>query len=255
MSSGGAQVLCVHGGDSTQKRLAADEPPCRFRTASFKYRPSSPDHLRMLTTFYILIAAASAQVKLAGVDSIGPSPMVDFCKQSGAGEATGKQAIGGGRICSSTPQGLIPDVKKMVSTFITSPPSGSTVNAAQGFQVKFQTINFNNGFAVDGLNQYLMAPQTLDPQNGFIQGSLQLVAQHLPSRDQAPSANSMDFFAIVVEPSDGKKDFTIDITPNSLKQKGTYRICIMAGAASFQPVVMPVAQRGSQDDCIRVKVE
>ena len=200
------------------------------------------------------MTAVAAQTNLAGVNNFNPQPQVDFCKQSGAGEASGKQATGGGHMCSSTPQGLLPDVKKMVSTMITTPQSGATVDAAQGFQVKFSTINFNGGFAANPDTQYLMAPQTLDPQNGFIQGTHLLSIQHLARLDQAPNAAGVDFFSIVEAKSNGKGDFTVDIPAGSLKQKGTYRICTMAAAATFQPVVMPVAQRGAQDDCVRVKV-
>ncbi|CAG8833909.1 36870_t:CDS:1, partial [Racocetra persica] len=36
--------------------------------------------------------------------------------------------------------------------------------------------------------------------------------------------------------------------------RGFYRLCTMSSTHSHQPVIMPVAQRGSQDDCIRFKV-
>jgi transcription initiation factor TFIID subunit 15 len=33
--------------------------------------------------------------------------------------------------------------------------------------------------------------------------------------------------------------------------KGFYRVCTIVAAANHQPVLMPVAQRGSQDDCTK----
>lgn len=37
-------------------------------------------------------------------------------------------------------------------------------------------------------------------------------------------------------------------------EKGFYRVCTMSSAANHQPVLMPVAQRGAQDDCQRFSV-
>jgi hypothetical protein len=69
-----------------------------------------------------------------------------------------------------------------------------------------------------------------------------------------PPASNVDFFSVVNDPPlNGKCDFTVNIPPNKLK-RGAYRVCIMVAAATFQPVVMPIAQRGPQDDCIRFKV-
>jgi len=36
---------------------------------------------------------------------------------------------------------------------------------------------------------------------------------------------------------------------------GLYRCCTMASSFAHTPVIMPVAQRGSQDDCIRFTVQ
>jgi len=35
---------------------------------------------------------------------------------------------------------------------------------------------------------------------------------------------------------------------------GSYRLCTMTSSSNHQPVLMPVAQRGAQDDCIRFTV-
>jgi len=35
---------------------------------------------------------------------------------------------------------------------------------------------------------------------------------------------------------------------------GLYRVCTMASAANHQSVLMPVAQRGAQDDCTKFSV-
>lgn len=35
---------------------------------------------------------------------------------------------------------------------------------------------------------------------------------------------------------------------------GNYRLCSMSSASNHQPVLIPVAQRGAQDDCVRFVV-
>ncbi|KAH6572497.1 hypothetical protein BASA62_003324 [Batrachochytrium salamandrivorans] len=56
--------------------------------------------------------------------------------------------------------------------------------------------------------------------------------------------------------TDGKQGRLLSATilAGQLTINGNYRICSITGSDSHQPVIMPVAQRGSQDDCIRVTV-
>ncbi len=97
-----------------------------------------------------------------------------------------------------------------------------------------------------------MAPQSLD-NNGFVQGHVHIVIQQLTSKTTAPDAKNPSFFQALDSPSnDG--NFSIKIPAGTLKATGLYRICTLATSFSHQPVVMPVAQRGAQDDCIRVNV-
>lgn len=35
---------------------------------------------------------------------------------------------------------------------------------------------------------------------------------------------------------------------------GNYRVCTMSSASNHQPVLMPVAQRGAQDDCTKFTI-
>jgi hypothetical protein len=55
--------------------------------------------------------------------------------------------------------------------------------------------------------------------------------------------------------NDPAVDGTLSVViPAGTLPVGLLRICSISGSESHQPVVMPVAQRGSQDDCIRVEV-
>jgi hypothetical protein len=203
-----------------------------------------------------LISIALAQFN--GVSQIRPFPKSAYCnEQTGnPGEGTGQQQPNGGIICVNTVQGMIPDVNKMVSSIITAPASAGQVNGNQGFQVQFTTINLMAGLAANMQNQFMLVPQTLDPNNGLIQGFMQLSIQSIANTQAAPDARQVAFFA----PSDTRSDangvtrFTIQVPPNAIRSRGLHRICTVAASAGGQPLIMAVAQRGAQDDCIRVNV-
>ncbi|KAJ3267789.1 hypothetical protein HDV01_004032 [Terramyces sp. JEL0728] len=207
------------------------------------------------TILYIALSVVSAQQLPSGIQKVTVTPEVDFCKQSGAGEAAGQQQQSGS-MCVSTVQGLLPDVNKMVSSMISQPPSGATVDAAKGFQVVFKTQNLQTGFVADLEKQYLLIPQTVDPKTGFVQGHAQVSIQHIPDAQQAVPASSVEFFKVLDTKTgaNGLTTFKVNVPANAIKTNGVHRICTVTATTSGQQVVMPVAQRGAQDDCIRVTV-
>jgi hypothetical protein len=178
----------------------------------------------------------------------------DFCRKSGANQATGQQQPNGGQLCSDTEQGLIPDVDNMVSTMIELPESGANVDASQGFSVTFSTTGLISGNMANMDKNFLQSPQNL--QNGKIEGFQQISIQAIENPQRAPAAVNPSFFQALNTPSgnDGRTKFTVQIAPGQIKTTGLHRICTMAASSTGQPVIMPVAQRGAQDDCIRVNI-
>jgi hypothetical protein len=210
----------------------------------------------LMQKFFTLVSITLAQ--LNGISNIRPFPPSVFCnEQSGnPGEGTGQQQPNGGIICVNTVQGMIPDVDKMISSIITAPASEAQVNGFQGFQVQFTSINMMAGNTVNMQNQFLLVPQTLDPNNGLIQGFMQISIQNIPNPQSAPEASQFSFFSALDTTSDanGIGRFTVTVPPNAIRTRGLHRICTVAASASGQPVIMAVAQRGAQDDCIRVTI-
>ncbi|KAJ3256157.1 hypothetical protein HK103_005726 [Boothiomyces macroporosus] len=207
------------------------------------------------TIIYIAtLSLVSAQLP-SGIQQVTVTPQADFCKQSGVGEAAGQQQQSG-RMCASTVQGLLPDVNKMVSSMISQPASGATVDAAQGFDIVFKTQNLQTGFVADLEKQYLLIPQTVDPNTGFIQGHAQVSIQKIPNAQEAVPASSVEFFQVLdTKPgANGLTTFKVNVPAGAIKTNGVHRICTVSATASGQQVLMPVAQRGAQDDCIRVTV-
>ncbi|EGF79024.1 hypothetical protein BATDEDRAFT_37164 [Batrachochytrium dendrobatidis JAM81] len=197
-----------------------------------------------------LVTAQSRPVDVPG--SITPPSPSDYCKQfANAAPSKGAQ-FSSGQGCSSTVQGLIPSNDKMVSTIITAPDDGARVDPSVELSVTFIVQNLDTGFALNPDTEFLLAPQTIGKDSGFIEGLVNLVIQQLTGIS-APDSRNFSFFVSLTNPSpDGS--YTVTVPPKTLNATGDYRICTMATSASFHPVIMPVAQRGSQDDCIRITV-
>ncbi|KAJ3124977.1 hypothetical protein HK098_000697 [Nowakowskiella sp. JEL0407] len=179
-----------------------------------------------------------------------PFPQSDFCKKSGQAESDGSQNKAGA--CSSTPMGQIPSVDKMVSTLIINPDSGAKVDASKDNTVTIAISNLATGFFDDPQKQYYLFPQTLNGQ-GIIQGHQHITVQKMNGK-AVLDAKVFAFFKGLNAASPDGKTLSVTIPAGTLRENGQHRICSLSGTFSHQPVVMPVAQRGAQDDCIRVDV-
>ncbi|KAI9007154.1 hypothetical protein BC832DRAFT_554378 [Gaertneriomyces semiglobifer] len=146
----------------------------------------------------------------------------------------------------------------MVSSIIRSPASGATLRRNQDNTVTVRTTNLQTGFFSDPNAQYYAIPQQLNGQ-GVIQGHQHVTVQRIGALDatsfQPPNAQVFQFFKGLNDAANGRGDLSVVIPAGTLTETGTYRVCTMSGAFGHQPLVMPVAQRGAQDDCVRVRVE
>jgi hypothetical protein len=92
---------------------------------------------------------------------------------------------------------------------------------------------------------YLTESQILH-SNGNIIGRRFVSIQYLSGG--IPDPAQVDYFGAI-----SSSTHSIQIPAGSLKRSGIYKICTLTTTPTYQPVIMPVARRGSQDDCIRVK--
>ena len=145
----------------------------------------------------------------------------------------------------------------MVSTLIISPENGQSVSKAAGFNVVFESIGLMSGNGLNLANQFMKQPQSLNQRTGMIEGMQSISIQSLENELLAPEASVLSFFRILNTPSDptGRTRFTIAINPGQIKTVGVHRMCTLAMSSSGIPAIMPVAQRGAQDDCIRVFID
>ncbi|KAK3986971.1 hypothetical protein QBC44DRAFT_310814 [Cladorrhinum sp. PSN332] len=159
--------------------------------------------------------------------------------------------------CNPIPLGRIPASDKMVSSLITYPSASTPVPALKTFNVTILTRGLSAGYLVNPSTNYYSAPQDLDEHTGEIRGHCHVTIQSLGDGKEVLDPRDFVFFKGVDDAgaekgNDGVRELRAEIKGGL--PHGGYRVCSMAAAGNHQPVVMPVAQRGAQDDCVRFVV-
>ncbi|KAL0932836.1 fungal transcriptional regulatory protein [Colletotrichum truncatum] len=178
-----------------------------------------------------------------------PDNFINFCQ--GKTITNGAQITAGS--CNGIPMGDIPALKNMVSAMITNPQPGEKVQAGQTFNISVQTSNLKAGNFVNPTTNYYTSPQALDDQ-GKIIGHCHVTVQDIGSLKSTtpPDPTKFAFFKGIDDAGNGKGLLQATVTGGL--PAGTYRVCTMIAAQNHQPVAMPVAQRGAQDDCTKFEV-
>ncbi|KAH6627531.1 hypothetical protein F5144DRAFT_576108 [Chaetomium tenue] len=174
---------------------------------------------------------------------------INFC--AGRTLTNGQQNTAGS--CNGIPMGRIPATTNMISTIITYPQPGDLVPANTTFAVRIQTRHLRAGYLVNPSSNYYTAPQDLD-ENGDIIGHCHISVQNIGSLRslEVPDPTKFAYFKGVDDAGDGKGALQAEVTGGL--PAGVYRVCTMVSARNHQPVAMPVAQRGAQDDCTKFEV-
>ncbi|RIA90199.1 hypothetical protein C1645_770415 [Glomus cerebriforme] len=153
--------------------------------------------------------------------------------------------------CVTTVMGEIPSKDKMTSAIILFPANNEVIDENTPFTVKVLVSGLTTGFFDDPVKQYYLFPQTLD-NNGVIQGHSHITIQQITDPNQTLDPQVFAFFK-------GLNDPAVNGVLSTLVEKGlpagNYRACTMNASFAHQPVLMPVAQRGAQDDCVRFTVK
>src|SRR6187402_2932547 len=150
--------------------------------------------------------------------------------------------------------GKIPSTNNMISAIIVSPKPGEDLAAEETFTISVQTTGLTAGSFTNAQSTYYSAPQDLDG-GGKIIGHTHLTVQDLGSSlqpNQAPDPVAFVFFKGVNDAGNGNGLLSATVTGGL--PAGNYRVCSMTSASNHQPVLMPVAQRGAQDDCQKFTV-
>jgi hypothetical protein len=174
---------------------------------------------------------------------------INFC--AGKTVTNGLQVKGGS--CNGIVMGDIPSQANMISSIITSPAPGAQIPSDTNFTVTVQVANLVAGFFTNAASTYYAAPQQL--QGGKIVGHSHITIQDLGANlnpSTPPDPTAFAFFKGINDPGNGQGLLSADVIGGL--PAGNYRICTMTSAANHQPVTMPVAQRGAQDDCTKITV-
>jgi len=203
----------------------------------------------MKLNFFIAVVLSLALISFVRAeDVVKPLAASGFCKASGLKANDGTQIKEPN--CVSLEIGELPSVDKMVSAIIIEPRFGQTLKRNQTFTVRTKIINIETAFFSDPAVDYYQIAQKLNG-GGIIQGHSHITIQRL-NGNNVPDPKIFAFFKGLNEKAVNGV-LSVEVT-NGLPLKGLHRICTMNASNSHQPVVMPVAQRGAQDDCIRVNV-
>ncbi|KAJ7475055.1 hypothetical protein FB451DRAFT_279254 [Mycena latifolia] len=173
---------------------------------------------------------------------------INFCALTlpGTPLTNGEQISTGS--CNPAPIGLIPDVNHMPSAKFTFPKNNAVIPANQDFTATLQVRQFKTGVFTNAVKTYFAAPQTLDPASGFIVGHSHFVIENLTAIDQIePTDPTKPFFFKGVNDAGVNGLLSVDVTKGV--PPGAYRICSINSSANHQPVIVPIAQHGSLDDC------
>ena len=180
-----------------------------------------------------------------------PQDFLTFCidqKANNIHDGTQKRGV---VTCSNTVQGVLPSSDRMISTIITAPANNANIPEGQTFTVSVRSVNINYGFFNNPDVAYYAQPQTLDAQ-GNVEGHQHITIQKIEANGQPPPAATPVFFKGLNQDS---PDGTLsEPVPGGITGPGVYRICTMTSSSGHQPVLMPVARRGAQDDCIRINI-
>jgi hypothetical protein len=150
--------------------------------------------------------------------------------------------------------GKIPSTSNMISAIITSPKPAENIAASTTFTISVQMKGLTAGSFTNAQATYYSAPQNL-AGNGQIIGHTHVTVQDLGNSLQPstpPDPVQFAFFKGINDAGDGKGLLSATV-PGGLPA-GNYRVCSMTSSSNHQPVLMPVAQRGAQDDCQKFTV-
>jgi hypothetical protein len=150
--------------------------------------------------------------------------------------------------------GKIPSTSDMISAIITSPKPAENIAASTTFTISVQMKGLTAGSFTNAQATYYSAPQNL-ASNGQIIGHTHVTVQDLGNSLQpsaAPDPVQFVFFKGINDAGNGNGLLSATVTGGL--PAGNYRVCSMTSSSNHQPVLMPVAQRGAQDDCQKFTV-
>ena len=166
-----------------------------------------------------------------------PANFINFCGTSGQQLTNGTQITEGS--CNGVVMGQIPSKNNMISSIITFPTTGQTLQSNQPFNVSVQVQNLEAGTFTNPNTTYYSAPQTL--KGGKIVGHTHVTIQSMDSlnTNTPPDPTTFAFFKGINDDGNGNGGLSAAVATGL--PAGFYRVCTMTSASNHQPVLMPVS--------------
>jgi hypothetical protein len=163
----------------------------------------------------------------------------------------GQQNKGGS--CNTAPMGVLAPSTNMPSSKFIKPKNLDGIKAHTTFQIKMAIRHLDAGHFTNPVTTYYGAPQQLNSGNDII-GHPHFVIEKLSSASSTdPSDPSQFVFFIGVDTAaDHEGNVSVNMT-NGLPV-GTYKLSSINSSANHAPVLVAVAQHGTLDDQIYVRV-
>ncbi|KAF8577847.1 hypothetical protein K439DRAFT_520294 [Ramaria rubella] len=189
-----------------------------------------------------LAAASSEPGQEASATST--NNFINFCESKTITNGLQNQAGS----CNPVPMGNIPAKANQPAVKFAFPTNLANVGENASFTIQMNVQGMDFGTFVNPDTNYFAAPQDLNAQ-GEIIGHSHVVVQAMPSLTTTTPLDPTVFAffqGLNAAPVNGQ--LTATVTKGL--PAGTYRLCSINTAANHQPVVGPVAQHGSFDDCV-----
>lgn len=178
------------------------------------------------------------------------SNFINFCK--GETLTNGLQVQAGS--CNGVVMGKIPSRDNMISSVLISPQPGEDLEPLKTFTISVQMVGLAAGAFTNAQLTYYSAPQNLDGSGNII-GHTHVTVQDFGKSltpNSPPDPKTFAFFKGINDAGNGQGLLSATVTGGL--PAGNYRVCTMSSSSNHQPVLMPVAQRGAQDDCTKFTV-
>ncbi|KAF9535794.1 hypothetical protein CPB83DRAFT_888467 [Crepidotus variabilis] len=159
---------------------------------------------------------------------------------------TNGQQIQGGS-CNPAPIGSIPSINKMPSAKFSFPKNFATIPADEAFTFTLNIANLATGQFTNAAKNYFAGPQALDG-TGTILGHSHITCDKLTAIDQTTATDPREF-AFFKGLNDPAKNGVLTAAVDKGLPAGPYRCCTINSSSNHLPVVGPVAQHASFDDC------
>ncbi|KAK1758593.1 hypothetical protein QBC47DRAFT_145810 [Echria macrotheca] len=151
--------------------------------------------------------------------------------------------------CNGIPMGKIPSVDNMVSTVILFPKNNQVLTPNQDFNISLQIQGLTAGSFTNATSTYYSAPQDVGGDGKIIGHTHVTVQDTGKSLDPTTPLDPKQFvfFKGINDAGNGRGLLQAQVKGGL--PEGFFRLCTMSSASNHQPVLMPVAQRGTQEDC------